>query len=979
MIFSIGWFLFLLFSTFSQFDIPIHPYNSILIKGSAYRQKGEFLKAIEIFEGLIPFLNNSRYFEPYAICAKELSISYWNTGNIFRSKETIQNSIFFLSTSRSISTATDFDSFLSIIDNYNAGKQSRTDNNIDASIHFFSIAIEKARTIKAVDFEQKCLRQQSLNLLLKDDLSNFFALNNSSLNLAILTKNKREQGFCKNNIGIYYLKCGIFSSAIDYLLQALDTAKFFNDTVTSADCLNNLSICYAELGAFEKANSCLLEVFNLDKSSNNNMLIATDFNNLGIIYRREALLLDNIQGYKKALDCFFKAYRIAKANNQRDIEIRTLNNIGTVYHQMKMFEKAKTNFFAALDLCETNMNAEITRILYNNIGIVLSNLEKYKEANEYFEKAINSSLLLSDKLTLWESYLEVGNTMAQINKINEAIAYYKASIAIIEEIRSTIKTEELKASYFGSDKRYDAYFNLVDLLIQKKSEKLETESKLEIFSYLEKAKARAFLDSIELGEDPSIISADDKSSYEENNNLAEISKLYRELLVPNQSNTTILEKGNKISYLERQWEISKRLIAQRIPNVASLRYPRILDLKDVRGKINSNTAIIAFLVGKERSYGFLIGRSVFHIFSLPARKILRELVSAYISDITDRSQTDFSNGLRLYKYLIEPAGIDERIENIIIVPDDALFFLPFESLICSVRKKDWIINHYSISYAPSISSFYEIRERRVSRLKKPNKDILIIGNPISSGSAINSILALQCFDRSLETADELSKYLAYGEIEEIREQFKRSSALLTGNNASEFNVKNRDLTKYKIIHFAAHGQIDNRFPLLSSIMLGKDPTSSDDGLLQMREIYKMNIPVDLVVLSACQSGLGKLIRGEGIEGINRAFLSAGAASALMTLWSVHDQATAQLLGRFYVHLRSSDTVRDALRKAKLEMIASRFYSHPFYWAGFVVNGDIDNAIFPRISENAIFLIAAIATMLFVVMENVLAIKKKKRF
>jgi CHAT domain-containing protein len=141
--------------------------------------------------------------------------------------------------------------------------------------------------------------------------------------------------------------------------------------------------------------------------------------------------------------------------------------------------------------------------------------------------------------------------------------------------------------------------------------------------------------------------------------------------------------------------------------------------------------------------------------------------------------------------------------------------------------------------------------------------------------------------------------------------------------------------------------IDDKKPGRSSIILALDKDQNEDGLLRMKEIYNLDLNSDLVTLSACQTGLGQLIRGEGIEGINRAFFYAGASSVLMSLWAVNDQATYQLMERFYTHLRSSDSIMNALRKAKLEMINSGVLSHPYYWAGFIVSGKANHTIFPN--------------------------------
>ncbi|MBN1224363.1 MAG: CHAT domain-containing protein, partial [Candidatus Aminicenantes bacterium] len=192
--------------------------------------------------------------------------------------------------------------------------------------------------------------------------------------------------------------------------------------------------------------------------------------------------------------------------------------------------------------------------------------------------------------------------------------------------------------------------------------------------------------------------------------------------------------------------------------------------------------------------------------------------------------------------------------------------------------------------------------------------------------------------------------------------------------ASEEHLKNQLLYDYKIIHFATHSLVDNKKPARSSIVLSLDTDQSEDGFLQMREIYNLKLNTDLVTLSACHTGLGQFIRGEGIEGINRAFFYAGSSSVLMSLWAVNDQATYQLMERFYTHLRSSQSIMNSLRKAKLELINSKILSHPYYWAGFIVSGKADQIIFPDknikfILIGLIFLIGFIIFFVFKARKN----------
>ncbi len=181
-----------------------------------------------------------------------------------------------------------------------------------------------------------------------------------------------------------------------------------------------------------------------------------------------------------------------------------------------------------------------------------------------------------------------------------------------------------------------------------------------------------------------------------------------------------------------------------------------------------------------------------------------------------------------------------------------------------------------------------------------------------------------------------------GEIQNIASNFSTgSSVLYLSGNASEDTLKsNKELNKFNYLHFATHGSINEDDPELSSLVLTALRGSPQDGFLHPSEIMELDLNADLVVLSACQSGLGKLVRGEGIIGLTRAFMYAGAKSVVASLWSVEDKSTSVLMDEFYKYLIKNNLSKtEALRKAQVSMISSRDYSHPFYWAPFVLTGD----------------------------------------
>jgi CHAT domain-containing protein len=507
--------------------------------------------------------------------------------------------------------------------------------------------------------------------------------------------------------------------------------------------------------------------------------------------------------------------------------------------------------------------------------------------------------------------------------------------------------EELRAKYLGTDKRIDAYHYLINLLVTYLQSNPEKEYRLEAYNYLEKAKARSFLDSLVLsridinqGIDPELLNRE-KELMNDHSKL--ISKLLAAEHAPEEKNLIleqIKEKENEMDTLTSEMRTKS-------PAYAAIN-PEIITIKEIQETLlENNTAFFEYCIGKDHSYAFVITKKDLKIFPIPERDKIKKTVSDYLKDISDKDNKNFQAGYELFKTLVLP-GLEKNIKTIIFIPDDILHFLPFETLITKKEKDDWLIKNFKIAYAPSVSSLREIIHRKKLYKKKPQMNILALGDPdfgyLENGGNENDAIKEFFSNESIN----LSRLKYSGrELDEISTLFDKSKQkIFKREYASKEQLKNNTLGEFKIIHFATHSIIDDKIPSRSSIVLSFK-NQNEDGLLQMREIYNLKLNSDLVTLSACETGLGEFIRGEGIEGINRAFFSAGTSAVLMSLWAVNDQASCQLMERFYRHLKSSESIMDALRKVKLEMIDSGVLSHPYYWAGFIVSGKADEIIFPK--------------------------------
>jgi CHAT domain-containing protein len=305
---------------------------------------------------------------------------------------------------------------------------------------------------------------------------------------------------------------------------------------------------------------------------------------------------------------------------------------------------------------------------------------------------------------------------------------------------------------------------------------------------------------------------------------------------------------------------------------------------------------------------------------------LRQKVSDFHSALAERQPDYDSLGRELYRLLIAPAANElENIKTICIIPDEFLWTLPFQAL--TTTRGNYLIQDYSVFYAPSFSVLNEMALWRQQQTSK--ESLLAFGNPV-----IDRNRNLKQNLHSLpETEVEVAAIAATA-----RTQMKK---VLVRREADEKTFKTL-APQYATIHLATHGVLDNRDPFNSYLLLTKtDGDWENDGLLQAREIIEMHLDADLAVLSACETGNGRISPGEGVIGMSWAFLIAGARSVVVSQWRVNSGSTARLMEKFYQAMSRKSNLNginksQALREASLRLQKDRRYRHPFYWAGFVL-------------------------------------------
>ena len=943
-------------------------YKSLYQLAMQERTDGNFKESINHFTRSLSISNQTQLAE--LECLYNLAILYWNIGDLKNSKS------YFL---RCASLAkregfADFEnnslSSIKAYELYEEGKAFRLAEKYNQSIDAYNEAIKIAREIRSPDLELKCSRLLSLTYWETNNLDKFYQLNLSALRIAEQINHYKERGRCLNNIGVYFSRLDNYDTAIDSFEKALAIAIEHNYIDEIAVALLNLGGIWSDLGNYEKALLYLNQALEIDKRLNDSLSIAKDLNNIGIATRLKGLSNESTEDLKRAEELLKQALTIAKEVDDQSFETQVLNNLGSIYADLNQFESALTYFYQAAVIADHINDNSYLGMIYNNIGIIYSHLNNYEEANKYYDRALVLSSTYKDGTFVWETYLELANLSKKHSNYVEAREYYENSIASIEEVRSKIGPEDLKASYLGTDKRLEAYQNLIDLLVRLHRSAPGRGYDKEAFNYLERAKARAFLDSLEVAQVDISQGINPVLASREKGLMRDIARSYSRLLGPNLSTKDRDAISSQLKANEDQLESLKREIRASSPAYADLKYPKVIRYDEVKELVpDSDLAYIAYSVGKDSSFGFAITSRGLRVFNIPSRKVIQQQVTAYRKSISNLQNRDFEIGRDLFQELVQP-GLVPGLKKIVIVPDDVLNLLPFETLLTNKAPDSWLIRDYMIGYVPSLSSLRVLQTRHRNG-SNPSKDLLAIGNPsYGSGRPGDGKLANAAILYDLNSASGFNlPPLKYSELEiqNISNLFRaKKVTVLQKEDASGRWLKSNPLADYKIIHFATHSIIDDKKPARSAILLSYLPNQVGSGLLQTRDIYNLKLNADLVTLSSCQTGLGQFIRGEGIEGLSRAFFYAGSSSVLMSLWAVNDQATYLLMERFYRHLKGSESLMGALRNAKLEMIGSRALSHPYYWAGFIINGRTDVRIFSRKPHMVALLGALVAAGLILV-------------
>jgi CHAT domain-containing protein len=366
---------------------------------------------------------------------------------------------------------------------------------------------------------------------------------------------------------------------------------------------------------------------------------------------------------------------------------------------------------------------------------------------------------------------------------------------------------------------------------------------------------------------------------------------------------------------------------------ASQTATRPIPLKTVQRDLRPTELVIEYVLDKPHSYSLAITRHSIHVYELPSKTTIEEQASEY-RRLLRRRQTDTVLAQALFHELLSPIPEYKSKLSIIVVPDGSLHLLPFSAL---MDQGLYTIRTHAFSTAPSATVFYILRNRDRAQVAAQRSYLGVAAWTQPAEPRIPILRAMEGLERAkLQPLPESGT-----EVEEIARLLPMPSTVLLGAQATETNFKNLPLAEYRVVHLALHGYADPEYPDRSALVFAPQDKPTDDGLLQVREIRRLQLNARLVTLSACDTGLGPV--GEaGVANLTNAFIEAGADTVVSTLWELEDQSTAQLMTEFYTRLAQHQNIGQALREAQLQFLQAGLA--PYYWASFEIVGDPDGTI-----------------------------------
>jgi CHAT domain-containing protein/Tfp pilus assembly protein PilF len=794
----------------------------------------------------------------------------------------------------------------------------------------------------------------NIGLIYKSRGEYYLAVEYYQQSLALQEKidNKTGIGHSLNSLGAVYYEMGQYIQALKFYQQALTKAQSGKNRIQEGNILNNIGLIYSQLGQYSKALTVYQEVLSIRKETKDKVGEGTTLHNVGFVYNKMKNHKQALNFYQQALSIFREIGSLPKIGN-------TLNNIGLTYHELKQDSQALEFLEKALTTLQQVGERSFVGRTFDSMGTVYKDLGKSSQALGLYQQALAISREIGDRPGERETLSNIGNLFALQKKSELAIVFYKQSVNVTEAIRSELRSlpQEQQKSY--TETIADTYRHLADLLLQQ-DRVLEAQQVLDLLKVQElddyfhdvrgNEQTSQGVDVLPLerkiNEGLKVIS---HQQIQISQKLTQLQKIPSEQRKPEeeqkiiQLQAEILDEFNQFIESPEVTAWLEQLSPKTRDQVIPLSF--LNGLQDNLQRLNQNAVLLYPLVLENRLELVLttpntppIHRSVSVTKKELNQAILdfREALAKNNSDATVPAQ-------KLYEWLIKPIEKDlasADTKTILYAPDGPLRYIPLAAL---YDGKQWLVQRFAINYITAFS-LTELNTQPLPKIK---------------------ILAGATTQRHIVPVESTSFHFnalkfAGVEVENLARMMPGTKMLLDDKFSRQGMIPY--LKDYTMIHMATHAKFISGEPELSFILMG------DGGVITLPDLKRLSLPnVDLVILSACETAVGKQMgQGEEILGFGYQVQRTGARSAIASLWAVDDGGTQALMNAFYALLNQGKITKvEALRQAQIALITGDYsgieqqkdsellktirnnlpsqvvnrLNHPYYWSPFILIGN----------------------------------------
>jgi CHAT domain-containing protein/tetratricopeptide (TPR) repeat protein len=786
-------------------------------------------------------------------------------------------------------------------------------------------------------------------------------------------EDKRGRALTLVALGRLRLRLGENQQALNLFNDALTLLSPMGDPVWEASVSAGIGSVYFQMNEYEQALVYKRQSAELFRRAHLRMAEMESLLSLGEV----SLASGDPQG---ALRNSAEAFSLAQELGNTRYQSRALSFMGMVHRSTGDLETALGYYERALTTMRREEDPRSEAGTLGDIGEIHERRGDWGEALSFYHQALELSRSSGDRFGEANWLYRKARVERDRDSLGLAREYLMDALKVAESLRRGVESKDLRSSYFASIQPY--YELYVDVLMGLSRVHPEEKLAAAAFQASERARARSFLEmltearvDIRQGVDADLLERERVLK----ERVAEREEHQVQLLSRGASEAESAPVAEEIQQLRAEDEQLQSLIRSKSPRYAALTQPEPLSLEEVqRDVLDDGTLLLEYSLGEKNSYLWAVSETHFSSHVLPPRGEIEsrtrnvhglltarlpssgESMRDYRLRIKDADSRYWEEAARLSDILLGPVAREIEGKRLVIVSDGALQYLPFSALPVPSRA-DYVplVVEHEVAWLPSASLLAVSRRENAGRETAP-KIVALFADPVfetddprvggsrTEKPAPNQASALTRALRDFGFAQD-----GVFRVPRLPGTLREAEAILglvpegssmkaTGFAASRSLAMSPELSQYRIVHFATHGLMNSDHAELSGILLSmRDPKGQpQNGFLRLHDIYNLDLRADLVVLSACNTALGKEVRGEGLVGLARGFMYSGAKRVLASFWKVDDEATGELMKRVYQGMLAGNLPpAAALREAQVSMWREKQWTAPFYWSAFSLQGD----------------------------------------